>query len=77
VAVEVQVLQDAVLDPATGRLVGVLSTGDLWLMAGINWGLTIVSVVGIANVLGQKRYARRTPVPSPLANMSAGRVEAD
>ncbi len=77
VAIEVEVLQDAVLNPATGRLTGVLSTGDLWLMAAINWGLTIVSVVGIANVLGQKRYARRMPVPSPLANMGAERVEAD
>ena len=66
VAIEIQVLQD----PITG----VITTDQLWLMAGINWLATIVSIVVIANVLGQPRLKRRTPVPSPLANMSA---EAD
>ena len=66
IAVEIQVLGD----PATGQL----SAGALWLMAGINWPLTVVCIVVIANVLGQRRLERPTPVPSQLANMNA---EAD
>ena len=66
IAIEVQVLQDS----TTGEL----STDALWIMAAINWLATIVSIVVIANVLGQPRLKRPTPVPSPLANMSA---EAD
>ena len=66
IAVEIQVLGD----PATGQL----SMGALWLMAGINWALTAACVVVIANVLGQRRLKRPTPVPSQLANMNA---EAD
>ena len=65
VAVEVQWLQDSDGD---------LSTDAMWLMAGINWAVTVVSVVVLANVLGQRRIQRREPVPSPLANMDA---EAD
>jgi NADH-quinone oxidoreductase subunit H len=66
VAIEVQVLQD----PSTGAL----SNNQLWTMAAINWAVTIVSIVAIANILGQPRLRRATPVPSPLANMDA---EAD
>ena len=66
VAVEVYLLQD----PATGAI----STGELWIMAAINWVLTLVSIFVIANVLGQRHLKRPTPVPSPLANMNA---EAD
>jgi NADH-quinone oxidoreductase subunit H len=62
VAVEVQLLQDA--DS------GALSVNTLWLMGAINWLVTIVSIVAVANVLGQRRLQRRTPVPSPLANMN-------
>ena len=65
VAIEVQML----LGPD-----GELSTGDLWIMAAVNWPLMVVSIVVIANVLGQPGLKRPTPVPSPLANMSA---EAD
>ena len=64
VAVEVLVFQD----PVTGAI----SSGELWLIAGINWVLTIVAVVVVAQVLGQKRLKRPVPVPSPLANMNAG-----
>lgn len=64
VAVEVLVFQD----PDTGAI----STGELWLIAGINWVLTVVAVVVMAQVLGQKRLKRPVPVPSPLANMNAG-----
>jgi NADH-quinone oxidoreductase subunit H len=64
VAIEVLVLQD----PDTG----VISTGELWAMAGINWGLTVVAIVVMAQTLGQNRLKRPAPVPSPLANMSAG-----
>jgi len=66
VAVQVELLQDA----TTGEL----STGDMWLMAAINWGVTIVAVVVSANVLGQRRLRRPVPKPSPLANMN---MEAD
>ena len=64
-AVEVLLLQDAN---------GVLTSGDLWLMAAINWGVTGISVVVLVNVLGQKRLERPVATPSPLANMYA---EAD
>ena len=65
VAVEVVVLQDSD---------GKLSTQSLWIMAAINWGVTVVSIVAMANILGQRRLERPEPVPSPLANMYA---EAD
>jgi NADH-quinone oxidoreductase subunit H len=64
VAIEVLVFQD----PDTG----VISSAELWLIAGINWVLTVVAVVVLAQALGQKRLKRPAPVPSPLANMSAG-----
>ena len=64
VAIEVLVFQD----PDTGAI----STGELWAIAGINWGLTIVAIVVMAQTLGQNRLKRPAPVPSPLANMSAG-----
>ena len=63
IAIEVQVFQH----PVTGEL----EMGELWTMAAINWPLTIVAVVGMANALGQRRLKRETPVPSPLANMGA------
>ena len=66
VAVEVQLMRDSVL--------GALSTNDLWLMAVINWAVAIVSIVAVANILGQRRLRRPIPSPSPLANMNA---EAD
>ena len=65
VAVEVFLFQNSA---------GEISTDSLWKMAGINWAATAVSIVVIANVLGQPRLKRPVPVPSPLANMSA---EAD
>ena len=64
-AIEVMLLQDSN---------GVIASEDLWLMAAINWGITVISVVVIVNVLGQKRLERPVPTPSPLANMYA---EAD
>jgi hypothetical protein len=66
VAVEVQVLQD----PGTA----LLAPDRLWIMAAINWPVTIASIVVMANVLGQPRLKREPPVPSPLANLYA---EAD
>jgi len=66
IAIEVQVLMDS----DTGRL----STESLWLMAAINLVITVVSIIGIANVMGHRRLRPPTPVPSPLANMNA---EAD
>ena len=66
VAVEVQVLQD----PGTA----LLAPDRLWIMAAINWAVTIAAIVVMANVLGQRKLKRKPPVPSPLANMYA---EAD
>ena len=65
IAIEVMLLQDAN---------GELTSGDMWQMAAVNWGIAAISVVVIVNVLGQKRLKRPTPSPSPLANMY---VEAD
>jgi len=64
IAVEVQVIQST----------DALSSNHLWVMAAVNWVVTLAAIVVIANVLGQPRLRRPTPIPSPLANMSA---EAD
>lgn len=66
VAIEVVVFQD----PETG----VISDNSLWIMSAINWAVTIVAIVVMVNVLGQKKLERPVPTPSPLANMYA---EAD
>ncbi len=66
IATEVQLLQDDA---------GKLSTNAMWLMAAINWVVTVTAIVVIANILGQRKLKRPTPVPSPLANMNP--VEAD
>ena len=65
VAIEVAVLQDET---------GTIATGPLWGMAAVNWVIAIVGIVLTAKVLGQQKLERRTPTPSPLANMYA---EAD
>ena len=65
VAIEIVILQDDA---------GAISTSSLWLMAAINWVIMIVAIVVTAKVLGQRKLERRTPTPSPLANMYA---EAD
>ena len=64
IAVEMQIFQDDA---------GVISGDSLLVMAGINWGAAIVAIVVFANLLGQRRLRKRTPSPSPLANMSAER----
>ena len=66
VAIELVVLQDSES--------GAITSGDLWTMAAVNWVLAIVAVFVTANILGQRRLRPETPVPSPLANMTA---EAD
>ncbi len=65
VAAEVVILQDDA---------GGISASSLWIMAAINWVITIAAIVVTARVLGQKRLERPAPTPSPLANMYA---EAD
>ena len=65
VAIEVVVLQDET---------GTIAAGPLWGMAAVNWVIAIVGIVLTAKVLGQQKLERRTPTPSPLANMYA---EAD
>ena len=62
VAVEMQILQDDA---------GALSDRSLLIMAAVNWGAAIVAIVVFANLLGQRRLRKRTPSPSPLANMAA------
>ena len=50
---------------------GTISTGSLWLMAGINWVVFFGAIVLMANLLGQKKLRREgAPTPSPLANMA-------
>jgi NADH-quinone oxidoreductase subunit H len=66
VAVEVMLLQD----PETGAL----TNSDLWLMAAINWGVTVVTITFMARVFARAKLERPTATPSPLANMYA---EAD
>ena len=65
VAAQVVILQDDA---------GNISTSSLWIMAAINWAITIVAIVVTARALGQRRLERPAPTPSPLANMYA---EAD
>ena len=54
IAIEVQVWPDP-------------TTGQLWIMAAINWGVAILSVVAFSNILGQRRLRRPEAMPSPLA----------
>jgi hypothetical protein len=53
---------------------GKLSTNSLWMMAVINWMITVIVIMVMTNVMGHQKMKRPTPVPSPLANMEA---EAD
>ena len=48
-----------------------LSTTDLWIMTGVNWGITIIAIFVTFNLLGQSKLKRPEPVISPLANMYA------
>ena len=48
---------------------GSLTTG---YMAGVNWIVTIIAFIILANFVGKKKYHRPEPTPSPLANMGAG-----
>jgi len=63
VSVEVVVLQ--------GINDGEISVGEMWIVAAINWVLTVASIVGISDLLGQRRIRRVQPIPSNLANMYA------
>ena len=63
VAIEIQLLQND-----AGRI----STQGYWIMAAVNWGVTLAAIVAMANLLGQGRLRRPAPVPSTLANMQAG-----
>ena len=48
-----------------------LSTTDLLIMTGVNWGITIIAIIVIFNLMGQSKMKRPVPVVSPLANMYA------
>jgi NADH-quinone oxidoreductase subunit H len=66
IAVEVQLLQD----PSTGEI----SVRSMWIMASVNWMLSLVAIVTVSKVLGQPSARRSVPAPSPLANMYAGKI---
>tara|TARA_B100000586_G_scaffold206934_1_gene154380 strand:- start:2454 stop:3215 length:762 start_codon:yes stop_codon:yes gene_type:complete len=51
---------------------GSLTTGYMLTMAGVNWIVTIIAFIILANFVGKKKYHRPEPTPSPLANMGAG-----
>ena len=51
-----------------------ISSTDMLLMGAINWIVTIVILLILMNVFGNKKLERPDPVPSPLANMG---TEAD
>lgn len=51
-----------------------ISSMDMLLMGAINWIVTIVILLILVNVFGNKKLERPDPVPSPLANMG---TEAD
>ena len=51
-----------------------ISSTDMLLMGAINWIVTIVILLILVNVFGNKKLERPDPVPSPLANMG---TEAD
>ena len=53
---------------------GTLSTSHMLIMSGINWIITIVTLLTLMRIYGHKKLERPIPVPSPLANMG---VEAD
>ena len=53
---------------------GELTTGSLWIMAAINWAVTLAAIVGYSLTLRGRRSMFPEPVRSPLANMYA---EAD
>ena len=63
ISVEVVVLQ--------GINDGEISVGEMWVIAAINWILTVASIVGISDLLGQRRIRPVEPIPSNLANMYA------
>ena len=46
-----------------------ISSTDMLWMGGINWTITIIVLLILVNVFGNKKFERPDPVPSPLANM--------
>ena len=53
---------------------GQISARGMWTMAAVNWGIAVVAIIIMVNVLGGRKLERPVPQPSPLANMYA---EAD
>jgi len=56
---------------------GKLSSNKLWVMAAINWPVTILSIYGLSKLLGHRKVDQVEPVPSPLANMYPKRELGD
>ena len=51
---------------------GSLTTEYMLIMAAVNWMVTIIAFVILANFVGKKKYHRPEPTASPLANMGIG-----
>ena len=51
---------------------GSLATEYMLIMAAVNWMVTIIAFVILANFVGKKKYHRPEPTASPLANMGIG-----
>ena len=51
---------------------GSLTTEYMLIMAAVNWIVTIIAFVMLANFVGKKKYHRPEPTASPLANMGTG-----
>ena len=51
---------------------GSLTTEYMLIMAAVNWMVTIIAFVILANFVGKKKYHRPEPIASPLANMGIG-----
>ena len=66
VAVEVEWLRDSET--------GTLSTDALWAMAGVNWGVTVASLVAMATIMDRRRLRPAAGVDSSLAGVGG---EAD
>lgn len=53
---------------------GEITVSDMLIMTGVNWLITAATLIAIMQFLGQKKFHRPEPLPSPLANMG---TEAD
>jgi len=64
-ALEVYWLRDPVLNEVGQVVDYTLSTNALWIMAPINWGITLLALVGMSILLGQRRYSLKARAAAP------------